>query len=157
MKTHVDLAKEAGFETAAKNADADYTLAKKLLVAYATYKVVTDDQINEFNAALRAKTEKQTDRWTKTFKKLALVPIAKYASLPPAEVLEAVKLARSGGLFCGFDVAYIMDEKEVRDPDPIVFGNIDGCSDHFFITQWGDDVKLTDLIANEIETSHDNK
>lgn len=153
MKAHVDLAQELGFETAATNANADYALAKKLLIAYATFKVVTKDQIDTFNADLKKKTMSRQDEYTRTYKQLKLVPVAKYASLPPLDVLEAIKSARSTSLFDTFEIAYIVDHKEVRDPDPIVFGLISGCTDYFFIAQWGDDVKVTDLLKSEQEAT----
>ena len=153
-KAYVEQAKKVGFTTAADKISASYDLAKKLLIAYADYKIVTEADINAFNQQLRTKTEKKPDRYNIYYKKLVFDSIATYGSFPPAEVLQAVQIAQDKQIFDSFKVAYIADIHERRDPDPIVFGTIEGCSDYFFIAQWGDDVKISDLL---VEPSNDNR
>jgi hypothetical protein len=149
MKAYADLAKEAGFSKAAENVEYDYALAKKLLVAYADYQVVTSEQMEKFQARLKKETLQKLDKYTEVYKKLKLEPIQTYATMPPMEVLDLVSKAKATGLFGSFEVGYITDHVERRDPDPIVFGKIEGCGDYFFIAQWGDDVKVTDILAEE--------
>jgi hypothetical protein len=152
IQAHVALAEELGFKTAAANINADYDLAKKLLVAYASYSFITKEAYNRFNAELKRKTVIKTkDRYeTEHYKTLAFDSLADYPHLPPTDVMLKIREARSTKLFDRFTIAYIkMAHVPTRDPDPIVFGIIEGTSDLFFIAEWGDDVSLSDILAAE--------
>lgn len=153
-KVYTDLATAAGFKKAGEKAQEDYALAKKLLLAYADYQIVTKKNFDDFNKALKAKTHRSLDRYTQVWKEVKLQRIENYEQLPPVEVLELVAAAKKTELFDKFEVAYIANTHYHRDPDPIVFGSINGCSDLFFIAQWGDDMKLTDLLG---ETNDDQR
>ncbi len=61
--------------------------------------------------------------------------------LPPAEILEKLKVAKDSKLFDAFSILHI---KYV--PDPILCGRIEESQDLYFIAEWGDDVKLTDIV-----------
>lgn len=62
-------------------------------------------------------------------------------AVPPADVLEKLKVARESKLFDDYSVLHI---KYV--PDPILCGKIAESDDLYFIAEWGDDVKLTDIV-----------
>lgn len=153
MQGHCDLAKDVGFTKAAETIEKEYTLAKKMLLAYADFQVVTVEQMEKFKADLKAKTMKKIDKYTTAYKKLAMEPISVYKTMPPQEVLELVGRAKATNLFDTFQVAYITDHVERKDPDPIVFGTITGCPDFFMIAQWGDDVSITDILKSEEKTA----
>lgn len=73
-------------------------------------------------------------RWTET-------PIADYKALPPDDALKALEKDQMRGLMDEYTIASVSEIK-----DPILFGRIKGHEERFFITQWGDDVNLDDLI-----------
>lgn len=62
-------------------------------------------------------------------------------AVPPADVLEKLKVAREAKLFDDYAILHI---KYV--PDPILCGKIKESNDLYFIAEWGDDVKLSDII-----------
>lgn len=68
-------------------------------------------------------------------------PLEQSEHLPPATVVEAIKVHQDRNVF---DYMTIASVREVK--DPIVFGRLTGSKDRFFIAQWGDDVCLDDLI-----------
>ena len=103
---------------------------KKLLMAM-DYKYATQDEIDEFNTEIRVEG-----------KRLAFKDIKDYEKLPPDSVLEDLKEAQEKGCFDSFQIAYIEKVK-----DPILFGKITDFSYlYFYISQWGDDVKIEDII-----------
>ncbi len=61
--------------------------------------------------------------------------------VPPQEVLEKLKIARDAKLFDDYAVLHIQYV-----PDPILCGLIKESNDLYFIAEWGDDVKLTDIV-----------
>lgn len=148
------LAVEAGFtRTAAKVA-----LKGKLAQAYEHYRYVTKAQIEAYQEKLKRATERPAvgaertsgDGWrmvTHVCDQLRFRSLDKYDGLPPADVLEQVKAARERKIFNDFQVADVAPvATKYKMPDPIVFGIIDGCSDRFVIAEWGDDVRVADLI-----------
>lgn len=58
-------------------------------------------------------------------------------------VLDSLEVAMGRKCFDSFMVAHIIDVE-----DPILFGYINGCSDHFFIDQWDEDVKIQDILKD---------
>lgn len=147
VKTAVDLAEEAGFTHASKEATKLAERAVKLARAYEHYRYVTPENIAAFQERLKKATFKENS-WQRSFDQLIFTPVAQYDGLPPSDVLEAVKKAKQEVIFDTFEVAHVVTITERKDPDPIVFGRIEGCDDRFFIAQWGDDVSITDLISH---------
>lgn len=143
--------REAGFEAAATDVEKKIERTRKLAVAYEHYRYVKQDAIAAYRRELKAKTLKvvsQTSYETiKTWDELVLVKLGDYIGVPPADVLAQTKTAKEHGCFDTFEVAWVHEKTEhIKRPDPIVFGLVEGCSDRFYIAQWGDDIKITDLL-----------
>lgn len=156
LETHVDLAKEAGFAAAAGEAIRIADRARRLAQAYEHFRYVSEEKVQAFQARLRASTSSLNDHQRamiaqhrgahiETYDRLAFMPVEQYAKMPPSDVLMAVKAAKDRAIFDTFEVAAIETTREVH--DPIVFGRITDCGDRFFVSQWGEDVKITDLIG----------
>lgn len=105
----------------------------KLLKAFELqYKYATEDEINEFRKEMKTYN-----------KELKIVIIKDYDKLPPDHVIESLKKAKEQNCFDTFYVAYLQAVK-----DPILFGKIDDFPTlYFFIDQWGDDIKIEDIIG----------
>lgn len=155
-------AEACGFTTAAEVVKEKAERARKLAVAYEHYRYVTEEQIQAFNERLMKETGKPKTRedahraarphifhsYEKVADQLVMVEIAKYKGLPPREVIQKVKEATARGCFDGMEVAEIAPvSTQVKLPDPIVFGRVEGCGDRFFIAEWGSDVSISDLIG----------
>lgn len=87
--------------------------------------------------------------------RLELTPVARYLgqhadegstveamSLPPTEVLEKMAVAKKEGLFDQFAIIHVQ-----KAPDPILVGTVKGSEDMYFIAEWGDDIKLADIVG----------
>jgi len=166
-------AREAGFEKVASELEVKADRARKLAIAFEHYKHVTQDDINTFNAKLKANTSKTMTIDEAVAKgarkispyddylsirgragtcvvhdKLLLEPLEGYAGLPPADVLAKVKEARGRKCFDTWEVASVQPvATEIKLEDPIVFGRIDGCDHRFVIAVWGSDVSVDDLVG----------
>lgn len=70
--------------------------------------------------------------WTET-------PIALYPNIPPEHALQKIEKHRTD-----FDYFTIAEVNSIK--DPLLLGRIVGIEDRFFLAQWGDDVKLDDII-----------
>ena len=68
-------------------------------------------------------------------------PIEEYESIPPKEVLTKLRTHKDRLLFDYFTIASVENVK-----DPLLFGRINESRDRYFISQWGEDIKLDDLI-----------
>ncbi len=107
---------------------------KKLLAAISDYRYATGEDLDDFNKEMKSHG-----------KELVVVEIKDYDKVPPDHVLESLQTARKKECFDSFHVAFIRKVK-----DPILFGKIDDFKNlHFFIDQWGDDVKIEDIIGTE--------
>lgn len=105
---------------------------KKLLKAVENYRYATGEDLEEFNKQIRPHG-----------KELEVVEIKDYKHIPPDHVLESLKAAKERECFDTYHVAYIRKVK-----DPILFGKINDFKNlYFFIDQWGDDVKIEDIIG----------
>lgn len=149
MPNLTDLATAAGFTTAASEAQKQQLLAGRMAQAYEFYRFVTPEQVAAFNSRLKEQTIKRTGKTGSNLREhydvLAFTPAEKYATMPPADVLQKVAEAKARGIFDTFEVAQI--ESVVEYKDPIVFGVIAGCGDRFFIGQWDSDVSIDDLLG----------
>lgn len=164
----------AGFTKAADDAEAKLSFMRKLARAYELYRYVKQEQIDAFIAKLKAKTERdpsdeevmkqtgykslaafkaapylyRTATIVRPHDTLALTAMESYKGMPPSDVLAKVKEAKAENIFDTFEVAHVEPvSTKIYLPDPIVFGRVNGCSDRFFIAEWGNDVKLADLIG----------
>jgi len=149
LAEHAAMAAEAGFTAAAAQAEAVADRAGRLARAYEHYRFVKAEKIAEFNLRLYNETLRRTGQAGRNmndhYDKLSFTPVEKYATLPPADVLAKVKEAAGARIFDTMEVAKI--ESVVEYKDPIVFGRIEGCTDRFFVAQWGSDVQITDLLG----------
>lgn len=160
-----------GMTKAADDLDAKAQLTKKLAVAYEHFRYVSQEKIDSFIARLRASTSRIPTREeyntaasgfglsryeeaikygyaSKVYDTLVLDALEKYDGVPPQDVLEKLAAAKQFGIFDTFEVAHVEPvATKVHFPDPILFGRVAGCTDHFFIGEWGNDVKLADLIG----------
>lgn len=143
---HVAQLRELGLTAAANAAEGKIALKRKLSIAYEHYRYVTKEQIADYRAKLKEATKK-VDGYTFTHADLRMQKLDAYPGVPPKEVLDALALAKSRECFDGFEIADVHSVSE-RIPDPILFGRIEGVSDRFAIADWGDDVRISDLLAD---------
>ncbi len=122
---------------------------KELSIAAAGYKRINRAELDKFQKELSAVSDMRSKRH------LEETPLALYVgqgeshdtvkeaelAIPPADVLEKLRIARDAKLFDDFSILHI---KYV--PDPILCGRINESSDLYFIAEWGDDVKLSDIV-----------
>jgi hypothetical protein len=134
---------KAGFTQAGKRIKELRERKRKLMLAYKNYRFVRQENVDNFNTALKKKTITGKEPYNATWQKLDFVSIASYAEAPPEYVIKDLELAIERKCFDSFEVAYIRDAK-----DPILFGRIGLCPDRFFIAQWDEDVKITDLLKD---------
>lgn len=166
------LARESGFIAAADRLEEKARVARTLAIAYEHYRYVTQEQIDAFQGRLKRATtrkptieeiyasrsprssfvglsDEQLVRYaTPVYDHLVLDNLEAYEGLPPVDVMLKVKEARSRGIFNGFQVAHVQPvATRIVLPDPIVFGCVQGCTDRFFVAEWGTDVRLADLVG----------
>lgn len=123
---------------------------KELAISLAGYKRINRSELDKFQQELREVSDYHSKR------ELAETPLERYIgqhhvegdtveeaklAVPPADILEKLKVAKDSKLFDEFSVLHI---KYV--PDPILCGKIKESKDLYFIGEWGDDVKLTDIV-----------
>ena len=107
---------------------------KKLLMAIEDYRYTTGEDLDDFNKEMKGQG-----------KELRVVEIKDYDKVPPDHVLESLKDAQAKKCFDSFHIAFIRRVK-----DPILFGKIDDFKNlYFYIDQWGDDVKIEEIIGTE--------
>lgn len=150
MENKVQVAdlREMGFEAAASDLEKKIEFKRKMLIAYENYRFVTPEIFNRFNEDLKERTIKRSGTKGKdlyhNYDKLVFKKVSEYKDSPPAQVLDDMRTAKAMGCFDTFEIAKI--EATVEYKDPIVFGVIDGCDDRFFISQWDNDVKISDIL-----------
>ena len=109
--------------------------------------ILTENHIKEFNEMLYKDTFKE-DKKSIEYKRLKFTPISDYEKIPSQFVLERIKKAKDLNCFDEFEVCTIDWVKELK--DPVVFGVISGTTDKFFITQWDNDITITELLEGKI-------
>jgi hypothetical protein len=67
--------------------------------------------------------------------------LSEYKSIPPSEVLEALREHQSRKVFDYFTIASVNELK-----DPLLLGRTEDCEDRWFIKQWGEDIHVEDVI-----------
>lgn len=151
MMTKVERLQQLGLTRCATEITQEMTLREKLAKAYEKYRYLTPAKVRAFDDRLRKETEKVEgeNQWgqIKAYKRTKLTALQQYDKVPPDAVLDALEAAKADGCFDAFSVMTLEWHKEV--PDPILFGQITGCEDLFFITQWDDDVKIEDFIKDQ--------
>jgi hypothetical protein len=135
----LSLLDKLGFKEAVENVRKKKELARKLSIAMEHYRYVTHEKLEDFDKRLRRYTH-NFDRQG-GYQYLSLVKVEDYEQVPPASVLRSMEEAVERKCFDNFEIASI---KEVN--DPILFGKVNGCTHLFFIDQWDDDIKISDLI-----------
>lgn len=137
---------KVGFTRAAADVKELVSRKRKLALAYEHYRFVTPENVDKFNAELRAKTGKNmSSTLYMEYQILGFVSIQNYEKVPPESVLKNLEIAQGHKCFDSFEVAYIRNVK-----DPLLFGRVEKCPNRFFIDQWDDDVCIDDLLkANE--------
>lgn len=128
-----------GLKTVAKNLNALKARAKKMMLAYEHYRYLTPEKIQKFQDKLRLNA---TDRYS--YQQLNFTPLEDYVKIPPEDVLLKLEEALEHKCFDRYEVAHIVEVKK----DPLLLGIVDGCRDKFFIGQWDNDVRITDLLKD---------
>ena len=133
-KDKIKQLEELGLTEAAKRLTERSASRTHIKQALENYKYATKRDIDAFNEQVRQHG-----------KRLEIVLLKDYKTVPPDDVLQAIEGARELGCFTSFHVAHV-----VRVKDPIVFGRVAEFNTlYFFIAQWGDDVKFSDLVGDE--------
>lgn len=139
QKGLVDKLAGLGFTAAAERISRLQKFKRKMAIAYEFYKFVKPEKIDEYKKKLHKSTFNKRDG---SYKALAFTDIGNYPKVPPAAVLDKLAEAIERKCFDSYEVAHI-----VNVADPLLFGRIEKCADRFFIAQWGDDVKLEDILS----------
>lgn len=130
----IALLAELGMEKAAEKLLRKKFGKTKLMKAVNDYRYATGEDLDEFNKEMK-----------QYGKELVVVKIKDYDKIPPDDVLADLMTAKEKKCFDSFHVAFIRKVK-----DPILFGKIDDFKNlYFYIAQWGDDVKIEDIIGTE--------
>lgn len=152
LKEHSATFKQLGFEALNKQTAEIATRAmKENMIGLAGYKKIPK---KAFMDASKRLTEKTAGSLT-----LQITPIAEYKgqhitvngisgrvedielSMPPADVLGKLATAQKENLFDEYAIIHV-----AKVHDPILVGKVKGVEDLYFIAEWGDDVKLADLV-----------
>lgn len=170
---HAAKLEAAGMTGAAKALREKADRVRRLAMAYEHFRYVTTEAVTAFMDKLRKSTSKFPSweqfraqggaAWGLTKKAyesspanyvkpahdaLTMEPAEAYTGLPTAEVLDKMLAAKTLGVFDSFEVAHVDPvASQVINPDPIIFGRITGCTDRFFVAEWGSDVSINDLIG----------
>ena len=146
--------RELGFTEVANDLDRKLEFKRKMTIAYEHFRVVTPGIMDRFKSELKKKTLKTwKNEWgnCQSYEDVVLIPVNRYGQIPPAPVLESMKKAKDMNCFDSFVVAkteVISQEAQEPRPDPIIFGQINGCDDLFFIDQWDNDIKIEDVLRD---------
>ena len=143
MEITVEKLKELGLTQASNNLQEAKDFERKCAIAYEKFRYIKPERFVEFNACIKAKTLK-SDKYQETYDRLTFTKLASYAEIPPVDVLTKLENARKENCFDYYEVAKIESVKELI--DPILFGCINNCTDRFFVAQWGEDVKIEDIL-----------
>lgn len=123
---------------------------REFAISAAGYKRINHSELVNFETELRKISDYSSKR------ELCQTPLEQYVGqnraegdmineqemgLPPTDVLEKLAVAQKSKLFDYFTVLHI---KYV--PDPILCGHIKESKDLYFIAEWGDDIKFSDIV-----------
>lgn len=130
---------ELGMDSAAHKVMRAKKMKHDMMIAYENYRVITPEKLAAFNVKLR-----RTPVARGYYQVLTLTSLKNYEKVPPADVLGKLAEALERKCFDSFEVAHIETVKE----DPLLLGCIEGCGDKFFIAQWDNDVKISDILKD---------
>ena len=136
-----------GLKGAAKRIEDFRERARKLDIAYKHFRYITPAKLLAFNEKLKKETLKE-DKNSARYKHLAFISIEQFNAIPPEETLQKIEQAIEKDCFDSFEICKVEWKEEIK--DPIVFGVINGCPDKFFVSQWDDDIKVDDILLNDI-------
>lgn len=151
-------AREAGFDSAAADLELKAALATKLAKAYEHFRYVSKEAVAEFQKKTLERTERNATSEdqrrlnnpyvSRIADQLVFCRMETYKGLPPADVLKRVSEVKAMGIFDAYEVAEIQPvATQQKLPDPIVFGLVNGCTDRFYVAEWGEDVSINDLLG----------
>lgn len=148
MTPKVERLKQLGLTAVAEQITQELSIREKLAVAYEHYRYLTPEKVAAFNERLKVETTQDEGKnpWgtITSYKRTRLTSLKDYAKVPPDAALDALEAARTLGCFNDFAVMDLESHREV--PDPILFGQVTGCDDLFYIAQWDTDVKIEDFL-----------
>ena len=140
--------RELGLTEAANEMKRQRELARKLRIAFEHFRVVTPEQLMRFEGELRGKVSREallSGRYS--YQALKFTALEAYPNVPPGEVLQKIREAKTHGCFDRFEVLTLETVEVI--PDPVVFGIIFGCDNKYFVAQWDDDVKIEDILRED--------
>lgn len=150
FQTQESELEELGFKAAAESLKGKRELARKMRIAFEFHRVVTPENIKQFNEELLQRTRKVTDKYgSYTHQYLQFTPVESYGEIPPPEALALLREAKQRNCFDQFVVATIGTTSVSKVPDPILFGQIKGDQNYYFIAQWDDDVRIEDILKED--------
>ena len=138
-----DRLERLGFKAAVKT----LSQMERMRVAYEEYMFVTPATVAKFNEKLKKETLEE-DKRAYHFKQLVFEEIALTSKIPPPSILDKLEKVQKTGIFDKFVVGSIKWIEQIK--DPILFGRIEGCEDYFYIGQWDEDVKIEDLVFQQL-------
>jgi hypothetical protein len=138
--------RELGLTEAANKMKHQRELARKLRIAFEHFRVVTPEQLTRFQGELMEKRTKGA-YGAYSYQSLKFTALEAYPNVPPGEVLQKIREAKTHECFDRFEVLTLESVTVV--PDPVVFGIINGCDNKYFVAQWDDDVKIEQILRED--------
>jgi hypothetical protein len=138
--------RELGLTEAANKVKHQRELARKLRIAFEHFRVVTPEQLARFQGELFEKRTRGS-YGSYSYQALKFTALEAYPNVPPGEVLQKIREAKTHGCFDRFEVLTLESVEVV--PDPVVFGIINGCDNKYFVAQWDDDVKIEQILRED--------
>ncbi len=149
--TEADKFRKLGLTAIAEKLEEKATkILKEFAISMAGYKRINSSELKAFQQELSEVGDYTSKR------RLEETPLNRYIgqnfdqgsqvadeemAVPPADVLEKLEVAQKSKLFDAFSVLHI---KYV--PDPILCGRINESQDLYAIADWGEDVRICDII-----------
>jgi len=78
--------------------------------------------------------------------------VGNYHSVPPSEVVEAIRLARPYFQY-NMEIWAIEDKQYLKDPVVVGWKYNNNKQEFYFIASWGDDIKVSDLFEKNIRNN----
>ena len=145
----VEQLQKLGFKKASSKLNEQLEFKRKMAIAYEHYRYAKQELIDKFNKKLKAGTLKEQGKAGSNlqhqYDQLISIKVGDYTEVPPAEALTKMEVAVERKCFDYFEIAKV--ESVVEYKDPILFGRIKGCPDRFFISQWGSDVTIEEILG----------
>lgn len=139
--------RELGLHSAAEKIKRARETAAKLRIAFEHFRVVTPEIVSRFQEELWNQRYTDPITYGLFYKSLRFTALELYPEVPPADVLHKIRKAKDLNCFDRFEVLTV-EAREVQ-PDPVVFGIIDGCDNRYYVAQWDDDVKIEQILRED--------